>query len=276
MESGSSKQPLSVSWLSRCRWNILDMVSIIGQNTVPTYLFCDIDMTWAESLRLKLKEQGERITITAILLKAIGIAQRSHPASRTIVLPWGRTVTFHEIVAGFTVERFVGSQPTVFFGAIESPDTKAIGQIASELKAHSDCHFKEVPQLSAQDRFNNMPWLLRRFIIWLGLNYPAFRLRHLGATFGVSSLGKFGLKAMIPPCVTTSTFGVGSVEQRPVVKAGQLEIRPIMTLTLNFDHRAIDGAPAARFLQDVCALMEGGLQTHLNEEAHDQLKPSYY
>jgi pyruvate/2-oxoglutarate dehydrogenase complex dihydrolipoamide acyltransferase (E2) component len=243
------------------------MINIVGKNTVPTYLFCDIDMSWVESLRLKMKDNGERVTVTAFLLKAIGIAQRSHPHSRTAVLPWGRIVTFNEIVAGFTVERFVGCQPAVFFGAITSPDTKSVQDIADELRAHTECEFEEVPQLFVQDKFSKMPWLIRRLIIWLGLSYPAFRLRHMGATFGLSSLGKFGLRAMIPPCVTTSTFGVGTVEERPIVKEGKIEIRPMMTLTLNFDHRAIDGAPAARFLQDVCALMEGGLQAHLQEEA---------
>jgi len=257
---------ISFSWLARCRWNVLDMINVIGRGSVPTYMFYEIDMTWAEQLRLQLKEKGVKVTATAILLKAIGIAQRLHPASRTAILPWGRTVTFNDIVAGFTVERYIGQQPAVFFGAIESPDSKPLVQVAEELRAYGEDDISSVPQLDIEDRFNNMPWLFRRFILWLGMRFPKVRLRYMGATFGLSSLGKFGCRGLIPPCVSTSTFGVGTIEPRAVVREGAIVVRPMMTLILNFDHRLIDGAPAARFMQDVQKLLEGELQQHIEEE----------
>lgn len=257
---------LSFSWLARARWNVLDMINVIGRGSVPTYMFYEIDMTWAETLRQELKEKGIRVTATAILLKAIGIAQRLHPASRTAILPWGRTVTFNDIVAGFTVERYVGPQPAVFFGSIDAPDSKPLVQVAEELRAYGEDEISTVPQLDIENKFNNMPWLFRRFILWLGMRFPKVRLRYLGATFGVSSLGKFGCTGLIPPCVSTSTFGVGAIEQRAVVRDGRIEVRPMMTLILNFDHRLIDGAPAARFMQDVQKLVEGDLQSYIEEE----------
>ncbi len=246
-------------------------------NSVPTYLWADIDMTWSEEFRKKLKDAGVKTTVTAILLKAIAIAQRTHPASRTAIYPWGKMVTFNDIVAGFTVERNVGTQPAVFFGAIDAPDTKSVEEITQELQAYGAADFKEVKPLDVQNRFNNMPWLVRRFILWMGITYPAFRLRHMGATFGLSSLGKFGIKSLIPPCVSTSTFGIGSVEDRAVVRDGKIEIRPMMTISLNFDHRAIDGAPAARFLQDIIKLMEGGLENYIQggENATTSMTSSY-
>jgi pyruvate/2-oxoglutarate dehydrogenase complex dihydrolipoamide acyltransferase (E2) component len=260
--------------LARCRWNVLDMINIIGAGAVPTYLFADVDASFIEHLRAKYKEKGLKITATAILLKAIGIAQRTHPASRTALLPWGRTIILHNIVAGFTVERFVGSHPAVFFGAIDAPDEKPLEEIARELKDYAEEEIPNVGRLDIQHRFNNMPWLFRRFMLWLGLRYPSVRLQHMSATFGLSSLGKLGVKAMIPPCVSTSTFGVGEVEERAVVKEGKVVVRPMFTLTLNFDHRAIDGAPAARFLKDIIALLEGGLEQYLNNE-EAELSPTY-
>lgn len=262
----SEPKNFSTSWLARCRWNVLDMINIVGHGSVPTYLWADIDMTWAENMRARLQKMGVRTTVTAILLKAIGIAQRAHPASRTARLPWGRVATFNDIVAGFTVERFVNSQPAVFFGSIDSPDCKPLKQIAEELKAYGEAEMPAVPQLNIQNRFNNMPWLFRRLILWFGLRYPNVRLHYMGATFGLSSLGKWGITAVIPPCVSTSTFGVGQVEQRPVVVDGKIEVRSMMTITLNFDHKIIDGGPAARFLKDVIELMEGGLEQYLVDE----------
>lgn len=265
----NGKPSFTFSSLARARWNILDMVSVVGKDSVPTYFFLDIDMTWAENLRSQFSQYGIRITATALLLKAIAIAQRTHPDTRTVMLPFGRTAIFNDIVAGFTVERVVDSQPALFFGAIHEPDTKSVQAISQELKAHAEADFEKVAQLDLQNRFTNFPWLFRQVILWFGLRYPAFRLKCMGATFGLSSLGKFGLKAMIPPCVTTSTFGIGTIEPRPVVHDGSIQIRKMMTITLNFDHRLIDGAPAAKFLQEVRKLMEGGLEKYIQEELRE-------
>ncbi len=255
----------SLSGQPRGRWNILDLIEM-GRASVPTYLLCDVDMTWAESLRTKLANLGRRVTITAIILKAIAIAQRHHPATRTALLPWGRVVTFNEIVAGFTVERHVDCGPAVFLGTIHQPDTKSIEEIASELQDYGQKTIEEVPQLAIENRFAGMPWLFRKLILWLGTRIPSVRLRYLSATFGLSSLGKYGIKWLVPPSVCTSIFGVGSVDDRAVVRNGNVEIRPMLSLTYNFDHRLIDGAPAARFLDEIKNLMEGGLSGYLTEE----------
>ncbi len=257
--------PFSVCEEHRARWNVLDLITVVARGSVPAYLLMDIDMTWAENLRGQFKQIGRKLTVTAILLKAIGVAQRAHPDSRTAPLPFGRRAILHDIVAGFTVERFIGSQPAVYFGAIAAPDSKPLEEISDELKSYGEHDMSDVQHLATQHWFNYMPWLFRQVIIWFGQHFPAFRLRHMGATFGLTSLGKFGVKALVPPCVSTSTFGIGEVEYRPVVRDGKVVIRPMMTITLNFDHRMIDGAPAARFLHDIRGLMEGGLEAYISD-----------
>jgi pyruvate dehydrogenase E2 component (dihydrolipoamide acetyltransferase) len=51
-------------------------------------------------------------------------------------------------------------------------------------------------------------------------------------------------------------FGVGRIVEEPVVRNGQLAIENMMTLSLTFDHRVIDGAPAARWLQRICERLQ--------------------
>ena len=101
----------------------------------------------------------------------------------------------------------------------------------------------------------------------------------MGATFGFSSLGKSGVLVVIPPCISAVTFGMGAVEERAVVRAGKIVVRPIATIVTNFDHRLIDGAPVARFMQEVKQLMEGGLAPIIEDELRasaelKQLQPS--
>jgi pyruvate dehydrogenase E2 component (dihydrolipoamide acetyltransferase) len=51
-------------------------------------------------------------------------------------------------------------------------------------------------------------------------------------------------------------LAVGATEERPVAAAGELAVRPMMTVTLTVDHRAVDGAPAADFLRTVKTYLE--------------------
>jgi pyruvate dehydrogenase E2 component (dihydrolipoamide acetyltransferase) len=77
-------------------------------------------------------------------------------------------------------------------------------------------------------------------------------------TFTISNLGMFGIEQFIavlnPP--QAAILAVGTTEERPVVREGQVEVRPMLTLTLTCDHRAIDGADGADFLRTVKELLE--------------------
>lgn len=78
-----------------------------------------------------------------------------------------------------------------------------------------------------------------------------------GGTFTITNLGAFGIDAFTPILnpPEAAILGVGRIMPRPVVVDGQLAVRETLTLSLVFDHRLIDGAPAARFLQRVSQLL---------------------
>lgn len=79
-----------------------------------------------------------------------------------------------------------------------------------------------------------------------------------GGTFTVSNLGMFGLEEFVaiinPP--EAGILAVGKITDTPVAVDGQVEIHPIMKLTLSYDHRVIDGAPAAQFLSQIKKYLE--------------------
>ena len=74
-----------------------------------------------------------------------------------------------------------------------------------------------------------------------------------GGTFTVSSLAQFDVDAFTPIInpPEVAILGVGRVVEKPVVVAGEVAVRSMMHVSLTFDHRAVDGAPAAQFLQTV-------------------------
>lgn len=80
-----------------------------------------------------------------------------------------------------------------------------------------------------------------------------------GGTFTVSNLGAFGVESFSPVInpPQTGILGVDNIIERPrTAKDGGIELYPAMGLSLTYDHRAIDGAPASRFVQELCKLLE--------------------
>lgn len=269
MQKNRSSVNFSGGRLARCRWNVLDLITIVAKNTQPAYLFCDIDMSHAERLRERLAARGSKITVTAILLKAVALAQQAHPMSRTIKLPWGNRVTLECPVAGFTVERLVGEQPAVFFGVIDDPLNSTLVSIAEELREHSQSELSELTQLNRQNVFSRFPWIFRQIGLWFALRVPALRKKVNPATFGLSTLGKFGLSALLGPCVSTCIIGVGSVAQKAVVRNSRVVIREMMTLTLSVDTAVMSIQEAERFMSDVKEIVESDLPGLTDE---DQLR----
>jgi pyruvate dehydrogenase E2 component (dihydrolipoamide acetyltransferase) len=74
-----------------------------------------------------------------------------------------------------------------------------------------------------------------------------------GATFTITNLGSYGIDAFTPIINSPQIgiLGVGRVVEKPVVYQGEITKRSMMFLSLTFDHRVIDGAPAAEFLRTV-------------------------
>jgi pyruvate dehydrogenase E2 component (dihydrolipoamide acetyltransferase) len=80
-----------------------------------------------------------------------------------------------------------------------------------------------------------------------------------GGAFSITNLGAFGIDAFTPIInfPEIAVLGVGAIRKEPVVlESGELAVREQMTLSLTFDHRIVDGAPAARFLQALVQLIE--------------------
>lgn len=79
-----------------------------------------------------------------------------------------------------------------------------------------------------------------------------------GGTFTLTNLGAYEVDAFTPliNLPETAILGVGRILARPAVHKGEIAIRQMMALSLSFDHRVVDGGPAARFLQEVKGLIE--------------------
>jgi len=79
-----------------------------------------------------------------------------------------------------------------------------------------------------------------------------------GGTFTITNLGSYGVDGFTPVInlPEAAILGIGRISPKPVVREGKIAIRSMLTLSLAFDHRLVDGAPAAEFLQAVREAVE--------------------
>ncbi len=79
-----------------------------------------------------------------------------------------------------------------------------------------------------------------------------------GSTFTVTNLGRYGADYFTPIINSpeVAILGVGRILEKPAIYEGQIAKRSHMALSLTFDHRLVDGAPAAEFLRAVVEILE--------------------
>jgi pyruvate dehydrogenase E2 component (dihydrolipoamide acetyltransferase) len=194
------------------------------QSAPHFYVSRDLEMDAALDALATANEgraKEDRATVTALLLKAVASSLTAFPA-------------FNAVWNGDTLERVDAVNLAVAI------DLGEAGLIAPALL---DCARKSVDQLGAELRD-----LVTRAKVGR-LRAPEIS----DGTFTLSNLGALGVTSftaiITPPQV--AILATGATEARPVVRDGQVVIRRIMSATLSSDHRAVDGAGAARLLADL-------------------------
>ena len=198
---------------------------------IPTfYLTAEFDAERASEMRAQLKELGDeyKISYNDIVIKAVAQALSDHPE---VNAHWmvDRIRHFNRVHIAMAVATEAGLITPVIFDA----DRKPIGEISAEAK--------HLAGLARQRKLK-----------------PE---QYTGSTFSVSNLGMFGIDhftAIINP-PEAGIIAVGGVEAKPVAMDGSIVIRQRMRVTMSCDHRVIDGAAGAQFLQSVKRFFENPL-----------------
>ncbi|MFQ5959982.1 MAG: dihydrolipoamide acetyltransferase family protein [Candidatus Methylomirabilales bacterium] len=214
--------------LSRIRQTIARRMAESKRVAPHFYVTSDIDMTEALRLRQSLNalvDERGKISVTDMLVKAAARTLREFPEANASFAE-GKLRIYQRINIGVAVALDQGLVTPV----IPDCDTKPLSQIAQEAK-----------QLVERARTGRM----RPDDLTPG-------------TFTISNLGMFDVEefaAVINP-PEAAVLAVGSVVPRPVVVDGEVKVADRMKVTLSADHRVLDGAVAARFLQRLKLFLE--------------------
>jgi pyruvate dehydrogenase E2 component (dihydrolipoamide acetyltransferase) len=196
---------------------------------IPTfYLTVEIEMDKAldfrKQINASLKEE-EKVSVNDVIVKVAAMASLKHPFVNSSYR--NDKIRFYEDAdVGVAVAIDEGLITPVIRGA----NKKGIAQIAREVK-----------ELAGRAREKKLQ--------------PE---EYTGATFSISNLGMFGIKeftAIINP-PEAAIFAIGGAAPTAVVRDGEIVIRNIMSVTMSCDHRVIDGATGAKFLQTFKQMLE--------------------
>jgi pyruvate dehydrogenase E2 component (dihydrolipoamide acetyltransferase) len=205
------------------------LVSSIGP--VPHFfLTTEIEMDRAAEMRRQINELDPelKISVNDLIIKVAAVSLIQHPAVNASFQD--KAVRYYERAdIGVAVAVEEGLITPVVRGA----ESKSVGQIS-----------REVRELAERARSRRLK--------------PE---EYTGATFSVSNLGMFGIDeftAVINP-PEAAILAVGAMQPKPVVRDGQVVVRQLMRVTMSCDHRVVDGATGAKFLQTFKKLLENPL-----------------
>lgn len=193
----------------------------------PLTIDCEIDGLLAARAQVNalLEPQGIKVSVNDFIMKAVAMALKAVPEANASYSPEGIALHHHADVA-----MAVAIDGGLITPIIRAAETKSLAEIATESKDLAK---------RARDR---------------KLKPEEFQ----GGTFSVSNLGMFGIKsfASILNEPQGAIMSVGAGEKRPVVRGDSLAVATVMTVTLTCDHRVVDGAIGARFLQAFKPMIE--------------------
>ena len=216
--------------LSGRRKTIAERMQASAREAPHIALTVEVDMTEAERLRELSAgsagtQTGQRLSVTSILAKVVAFALRRHPwlnASLQREEIW----LLPEINLGIAVAADDG----LIVPVIHNADHKSFAELARIVS--------ELTQKARESRLS-----------------PD---EVTGGTFTITNLGMYGIdefSAIINP-PQAAILAVGRIVNRPIAVGQKVEIRPIMRMTLSADHRVVDGAVGAAFLQEIRTVLE--------------------
>lgn len=225
----AGRQPPRVERLSSMRRTIARRLTESKQTVPHFYLTIDVDaeplVKARAEVNAELEADGEKISLNDLIMKACAMALRRLPEVNASFA--GDSIHFHQVV---DISMAVAIPDGLVTPVIRDADRKGLREIA-----------KEARELASRARAKKLA--------------PE---EMTNGTFSVSNLGMFGIEdfaAVINP-PEGAILAVGAVREEPVVRGGQVVPGRRMRMTLSCDHRVVDGALGARWLQILRGLLE--------------------
>jgi hypothetical protein len=176
-------------------------------------------------------------------------------------LLWARLYEHPINIASVAIEREYQGELAVFFAHLRSPELQSLRQLDEHLRRFKEEPIESIGLFRRALMMSRLPWPLRRFMWWFGLNSSGFKRARRMGTFGVSVYSGLGAESLHPlsPLTTALNYGV-------IRHDGRVDVRII------YDHRVMDGATVARALGLLDRVLNNEIAAELRHEAGTLLR----
>ena len=229
VEIAAPQQATEVISMSGIREIIAERMTLSVQTNASVTLHTEVDATAFVELRRmlndKLQAREVSLTYTDLLVKVVANALGEHPRLNATLTDDG----IH-LLSEINIGVAVALEDGLVVPVVQNADKGRLSEISAQVRGFAE-----------RARSNQLtPGELQ------------------GGTFTITNLGNFGIDAFTPIInpPESAILGVGRILKKPVVHDDEIVIRSMLTLSLTFDHRVIDGAPAAQFLQTVAGYIQ--------------------
>jgi pyruvate dehydrogenase E2 component (dihydrolipoamide acetyltransferase) len=212
--------------ITRMRQTIGERLRASLSTAAPVTLTREVDAEVLVATRGQLNERlGRSVPYDALFAKLLATALRARP-DLNAAIDQDRVLVFDEIHVGFAVSVEAG----LLVPVLRDADRRSLADLAAEVR-----------ELSERARTNQ----LRPTDV-------------SGGTVTITNLGNYGVDGFSPIInpPQSAILGIGRILARPVVRDGALAVGQTVVLSLTFDHRVVDGVPAAQLLDDIARLMQ--------------------
>ncbi len=250
------------------RFNTPWRVTSAAIYTTPTdsrvYGTLDIDVTEAKKFIDRKREAGVKITMVHMTVAVLARAMAFDVPEMNCFIRRGAVVGREHLDVMVPVQ--VGGDTGVTAAILRNAHARSVSDIAGEIrdKAARSRGGEEIRAARNKYVLNRVPWPLRRPVFrllkWITVDM-GIEIRKLGlsahsfGSFVVSDIGSFGLNtgmtSLMPAAKVPCVIVLGKIEEKPVVRNGEIVVRTILPLTGTFDHRIVDGMQIGKLARGI-------------------------
>jgi pyruvate/2-oxoglutarate dehydrogenase complex dihydrolipoamide acyltransferase (E2) component len=225
-----------------------------AKRTCHVHLMTDVDSSRLNAARAAA---SGRISFTTFVVKAAAEIVAACPEARMILLDGmhPRLVTLSDVTAKILFDKTIEGKRCVVSGTVTNPQTLSVSAIQEEIDGYKNAPVAQDGPFAALWKLQRLPLPVMRMVYQAVLRHPLRRAKFQG-NFSVTSVGQESVRSILPMIAGTIGIGVGRIVDSPAVRDGQIVIAPMMTLSLTFDHRVLDGALASELLSGIRSRLE--------------------
>ena len=239
----------------------------VTKDKIAIHSFSEIDITTPRRLiKEHFEKTGEKLSLTAYIVACLARDIIEHPQLNSFI-KGRKLVVLDDVTISVLIEREIDGENVPEPIGIKQAQLKSILQIHKEIKEAKNQKSDRLGSLSGLGWIRLIPNLLLKTFVRIADHNIKMAVRY--GKVAVTAVGMFSKEAVwfIPHGSATVLVTVGSISQKIVEIEGQFVSREHLCLTVSFDHRIVDGAPASRFMNQFTETIKDGkiLQEELNK-----------